>query len=90
MHREIDRIVEKRLFDLFGEQALAAHLRERAILDDVARGANHLDRDGLGLRPIGSRQMCAHLPRLPQRQRAATRADAQKRCRGLRHGTPQC
>jgi hypothetical protein len=34
--------------------------------------------------------MCAHLPRLPQRQRAATRADAQKRCRGLRHGTPQC
>ena len=80
MHREIDGAVEQRLLDLLGEQALAADLRERPVLDHVAGGADRHDRDRVGCDPVGGRQPGTHLVRLPQRQRAAARADAQKRC----------
>ena len=91
MHREVDAAVEQRLLDLLGEQALAADLGQRAILDDVARGPDHRDLDRLGRDAMSGREPRAHLMRLPQRQRAAAGADAQKRRGGgLRHGTPQC
>ena len=47
------------------------------------------DRDGLRRDAVGGRQPRPHLVGLPQRQRAAAGADAQKRCGGgLRHGDP--
>jgi hypothetical protein len=45
---EIDLAREQRLFDLLGEQALAADLGERPIDERIARSADYLDRDGLG------------------------------------------
>ena len=77
MHREIDRAGEQRLLDLLGEQALAAGLRQRPVLDAVAGGADHLDRDPLGLEAMRRGQRRAHHARLRQRQRAAARAEPQ-------------
>ena len=45
MHRQVDRTGDKRVLDLLGEQALAAGLRQRPVLDAVAAGADHLDCD---------------------------------------------
>ena len=82
------RAVAQRLLDLLGEQALAAGLGERAVLDDVAGGLDHRDRDRLRRDAVGRGEPRAHLVGLPQRQRAAAGADAQKRRGGgLRHET---
>ena len=69
---------QQRLLDLLGEQALAAGLRQRPVLDAVAGGADHHELDprparSHAPRPAPSRTM----PRLRQRQRAAARADPQ-------------
>ena len=40
VHREVDAAVEQRLVDLLGEQALAADLRQAAVLHRVAGGAD--------------------------------------------------
>ena len=92
MHREIDRTVDERLFDLLGEQSLAAGIRQRAVLDGVARGADHAKGDRAGGPAMRGSEAVAHLPGLRQRQRAAARADAQegRNARGLHPSTSQC
>jgi hypothetical protein len=76
MHRQVDAAVQQGLLDLLGEQAFAADLRQRTVLDGVAGGADdgkadfvlgHAERHG---------QPRAHGPRLHQSERAAARADA--------------
>src|SRR6185369_9818480 len=86
MNRKIDCAREQRLLDLLGEQALAAHLTERAILDAVARGADHRDFDRVVVPAMRGDERCTHQARLRECERTAARADAQ--C-GLRHGTSQ-
>jgi hypothetical protein len=86
MHGEVDGAGEERLLDLFGEQALAADLGERPIADQVAGGADDLDRDPLGAEPVGGGEPRAHLMRLGERERAAARADAQDGGRRWRRG----
>ena len=49
MDRGVDRAGEKRDVDLLGEQALAAGLGQRPVLDAIATGADHLKRDPLDL-----------------------------------------
>ena len=92
MHGEIDRAVEQRLLDLLGEQSLAAGFGERPVENLVAGSA---DGDELDLRrekPVRGDQPLAHLLRLLERQRAAARADAQKRRsgQGLHLPTSRC
>ena len=54
MDRTVDRAVEQGLFDLLGEQRLAAHFQQAAVLDAVAGGGDQHDRrDGVRLRRIG-------------------------------------
>ena len=87
MHREIDRAREQRLLDLLGEQPLAAGLRQRPVLDAVARGADRDDLDRVRATPCAAASAVAHHARLRQRQRASRAC----RCEdgGLRHGTSQ-
>ena len=89
MHGEIDAVIAQRLLDLLGEQTLAADLGERTVLDDVARGLDHGDRDRLRRDAMGRREPRLHLVGLPQGERAAAGADTHKRRGGgLRHETP--
>ena len=94
MHREIDGAGAERLLDLLGEQALAAGLGQRPVLDHVAGGADGLDRDLIGSNAMRGGEAGAHFPRLGERERAAARADAQQRrrtgARGLHAITSQC
>ena len=77
MHREIDRAGEQRLLDLLGEQALAAGLRQRPVLDAVAAWCGSpRSRSRSASRPCAAASAGAHHARLRQRQRAAARADA--------------
>ena len=46
--REIDGAGQQGLLDLLDEQALAADLGQRPVLDAIARGADQLDADGVG------------------------------------------
>ena len=79
MHGEVDAPVEQRLLDLLGEQALAADLGQRPVLDAVAGGADDDDLDRLLAAPSAAasraRTTCActsasGLPRVPMRRRA--------------------
>ena len=78
MHREIDAPVEKRLLDLFCEEALAADLGKQPRLDAVARRADRYDLDPVFRGKLGMRlaQPIAHKPGLEERHRAAACADA--------------
>ena len=55
VHGQVDRAAQKRLVDFLGEQALAAHLRQRHVLNLVAAGLDDLDArfyaEGLELLP---------------------------------------
>jgi hypothetical protein len=43
VHRQVGAPIEQGLFDLFGEQPLAAYLRQRHVGDFVAGGLDDLD-----------------------------------------------
>ena len=86
VHREVDAAVGERLVDLLGEQALAADLRQAAILHRVAGGA-----DGMLLEHVQAAQHRAEAGQdreeaagLDQRQRRAAGADAQRQRAGVR------
>src|SRR5690348_4470189 len=85
MDGDVDASAEERVFDLFGEQALAAFLGQRPFAGAVAAGADGDDFDCVGRvqRRMRRSQAAFELVRLRQRQGAAARADAQKR---LGHG----
>src|SRR5260370_8197183 len=91
MHREVDFACEQRLFDLLGEQPLAAGLGERPVLDLVAGGADRDELDRGSGEAMGGERLPDQL-RLLERQRAPPRADPQNaRCgRGLHLATSQC
>jgi hypothetical protein len=76
MHGQIDAAIQQSVLDLLGEQPLAAHLAQRAILDAVTAGLDD-DRFEKALGQAMDRdQPPAHLVGLGQRQRAAARTDA--------------
>ena len=77
MHGEIDLVVEQCEIELFGEQALAAGLGERAVLDGVAGRADHADGDRLLGDAVCMGELRTHLMRLGERQGRAARADPQ-------------
>ena len=78
MHREVDVAREQSFLDLLGEQALATGFRQGAVLDRVARGADHANGDPLRIDAMGARQPGAHVMGLCQRQGAAARADGRQ------------
>jgi len=43
VHRQVDRAAQQRLVDFLGEKALAAHLRQRDILNLVAAGLDDVN-----------------------------------------------
>ena len=76
--------VEQRLLDLLGEQALAADLGERPVLDAVAGGADHHDARSV-VRPAWAATSRRARMGLGQRQRTAAGADERDAAsRGLR------
>ena len=85
VHRGIDPTRQQRLLDLLDEQALAAGLGQRAVLDGIARGSDGDDLDGIGRGQRGHRggQRVAHQAGLDQSEPAAARAEFQE---GSRHG----
>ena len=72
--RQIDPLGQERLFDFLDEEPLAARVGERLVLDSIAR---RLDDDELGSAAPPFEQG-RDGPRLPERQLAASRADAQR------------
>jgi hypothetical protein len=87
MHREVDGPRQQRLLDLFGEQPFAAGFRQRPVLDAVAAGADHFDRDPIGIEAMCLRQRLPHHVRLRQCQRAAARSEPQDDVGGWGHET---
>jgi hypothetical protein len=75
VHRQIDIAPEQRLVDLLGEQALAAELAQRLVLDPVAGGGDHAQADIAFAETVRRKQARPHMPRLPQGKRAAAGAD---------------
>ena len=77
----VDAARQQRFLDLLDEQALAAGLGQRPVLDGVAGGLDGHDLDGAGAdkRRHGRRQRVADEARLGERQFAAARAESQKR-----------
>ena len=76
MHREIDAAIKERFLDLLGEQPLATHITERAVLNSVARGLDNDHLDRVGCEIMGGDEARAHLLGLFEGERAATGADA--------------
>ena len=74
----VDRAGEERGVDFLGEQALAASLGERPILDRVAGGADDLKRDPLDLPAMRLGQPAARLVRLRERQGRTARAEREE------------
>jgi hypothetical protein len=79
---DVDLAVAQRLLDLLGEQALAAGLGQRPVLDAIPRGADRHDGDGVGRRQLGhaaarrrrTHSLCASAsgePRVPIRIKAS-------------------
>src|SRR5918993_821410 len=79
MHREVDRALEERDVELLREQALAAGLRERSILDRVAGGLDDAQRQLVGREAVRAAQPVLRLVRLRERQGRAAGADDQGR-----------
>ena len=65
MHRHIDIAAQQRLVDLFGEQALAAKLAQRLVLDTVAGGGDDAEPDLALAKPCGVEQARPDMARLP-------------------------
>ena len=78
MHRGVDPPGEQGGVDLLGEEALAAGFRERPVLDDVAAGADDLERHR-GLVPaVREREQPARLVRLSEGEGGAARAEGEE------------
>ena len=75
MHGEIDRAGQQRLVDLLGEQALAAEIAQRSG-DAVAGGGDDAELDVALAQAMRRHQQRADMARLPERERAAARADS--------------
>src|SRR5262249_29828490 len=92
MDRKIDRALEQRLLDFFGEQPLAAGFGERAVLDLVSGGSDGDELDRRNGEAVRRKERAAHKLGLLERQRAPARAEAQnaRYRRGLHPATSQC
>jgi hypothetical protein len=79
VHGDVDATGQHRLFDLLDEQALAAGLGQRPVLDGIARGLDDddLDRIRRGQRRRRPRQRVAHQSGLGEGELAAARAKSQ-------------
>ncbi len=75
MHGNIDLPRQQRVFNLAGEQALAADLFQRAVQHSVAGGLDHHDFESIGLKTMRGHQPVARLMCLGQRKRRASGAD---------------
>jgi len=71
--RQVDLSAEKGVFDFLDEQPLAADIRQRRLLKPIARS---LDDDDVAQRAAGGFDLGFDRIRLPQRELAATRAEA--------------
>ena len=76
---------QQRLLDLAGEQALAADLFQRAVVDHVAGDLDNHDFERRFGQVEGRHQAAAHFMRLPKRQRRAARANLKGLVGGREH-----
>ena len=75
MHGQIHVAAQQRLVDLLGEQTLAAEIAQRRVLDAVAGGGDDAQAHIAFTKAMRFEQQRPHMARLPERQRAAARAD---------------
>ena len=73
MDAEIDFLLDQRAVELLGPELLAADLRERAVLDPVARRLDHLDLHEVGRPAVRDLQRRGDLVGLRQCQGRTTR-----------------
>ena len=77
MHGHVHPGVQKRFVNFFGEHAFAAKLAQRFVLDPVSRGRDDAQLDVALFEAMGGDQAHPHVTRLPERERATARADAE-------------
>jgi hypothetical protein len=75
MHSHVDAAIMQLFFQLPGEQALAANLCQRAVLDLVPGCGNHNDLDDIGIETMGSHQPVAGFVCLGEGKRRTARAN---------------
>ncbi len=80
MHGHVERAREQRLVDLLGEEALAAEVAHRPVLDGIARGRQDDDFGRPAQSPflVGRHERCAHGFSLRPRELRAARADFER------------
>jgi hypothetical protein len=89
MDGDVDGPVEKGILDFAREQALAADLTQRLVLDLVASDLDDHDFEGVFRQREGRHQAAAGFMRLPQGEGGASGADLQGTCGGgqiIAHG----
>ncbi len=69
MHGDVGLVRQQGLLDLLGEQSLAAHLRQRPVLDAVARRLDRLYLELINAGAVHGLQPRLHLAGLRKRQR---------------------
>ena len=84
MHGKIDGAGEQGFLDFLGEEPFAAGFGERAILNDVAGGANDFNLDPFGVDLGRCGEAALHFAGLKQRKRGTARTNAQQGCLACR------
>jgi hypothetical protein len=77
MDGDVDLAIEHGRVNFLGEQPLSAGLRERTILDHVARSADDDDLEPGFVASIGDREQPSELVRLGEGERRPARANPQ-------------
>ncbi len=86
MDGAIDCASEQSGIEFFREKAFAAGIRKRAVLNDVARGFDDMDRKRGLIDAMGRSENAAQLMGLRQSQRTAAAADLERRDSRFREG----
>lgn len=77
MHGKVDLARDQRFLDLLGKEPLSANLRQRPVLDGIARGLVDADLDRLLGKAMGSGKARPHFVGLSERQGRTASADAE-------------
>jgi hypothetical protein len=97
MHRSVYAPGQQRLLDLLGEKAFAAYFHERPVANEISSRADDFEPESCRRASVNACQPLTHLVGLRQRERTATRPDAQyliamsnRSDKGLHAVTSQC
>ena len=84
VHGKIDGAGKQGFLDFLGEEPFATGIGERAVLNDVAGGANDFNLDPFGVDLGRCGEAVLHFAGLKQRKRGTARTNAQQGCLACR------